>query len=67
VIAVTFRLHTGLLPVEMGPDFDLAAFVDGLAAYQAETTTLIGAAGPADFAPALDDLDALVLSLAFGG
>lgn len=66
VIAVTFRLRTGLLPAETGPDFDIAAFVDGLAAYQAETTALIGAAGPADFAPALDALDALVLSLGFG-
>ena len=64
-ISAIFPLETALLPAETAADFDMAIFVEGLAQYQADTTAALNAAAPGDFSPALDQLDALVQSIAF--
>jgi hypothetical protein len=58
------RLHASIFPESPAP-FDLAAFMSQMPDYLAETTALLDAAAPADFAPSPAALDALARSFAF--
>ncbi|MEW6581077.1 MAG: hypothetical protein AB1435_18050 [Chloroflexota bacterium] len=65
-ISATLQVSTPLFPDEVPADYDwnrteaewIAEFNEGIAT--------LNAAGPSDFSPSLDDLDALVSTLAFG-
>jgi hypothetical protein len=65
-INATFKLTTGLFPLETGSDFDPAAFSENLESYYAESIAVLNAAAPEDFSPTLAEIDELIGTFSFG-
>jgi hypothetical protein len=66
-ITVIVPLETSLLPENTDASFDIAAFVENLNDYLAQTMADIDVAAATDFSPALDTIDALIATFAFEG
>jgi hypothetical protein len=65
-VSAIFRLSTDLFPTEIGPDFDMEAFIEQISAYFTESITQLNEATPESFTPSLTVLDAVIQSFSFG-
>jgi hypothetical protein len=66
-VTALFTLETPLFPAEVAADFNYDAFMAGFSDYLSQSVATLNAAAASDFSPALDQLDALVASMAFAG
>jgi hypothetical protein len=64
-ISAMFRVTAPFFPAEIGPDFDMDAFMAALPDYFAQSIAQLNQAAPTDFSPSLDALDAVIQSFAF--
>lgn len=66
-VSVMFPIVTGLLPAEFNPDLDYDAFAANYLTFLQETADALNAQAPDLFAPNLNTLDAIMLSLSING
>lgn len=64
-VSVVMPLTTALFPAEPDPNFGVLELQADLAGYMNASLEALNTAAPGDFAPALDNLEALVSSIAF--